>query len=143
MSEFRTQRTYAIAPEALFAYVTEPANLVKWWGPEGMGLDEVALDLRRPGPWSLVLIGPDGSRHAMHGEVTSVTPPHTVELTMNVPGEAKLGLSTVRFEIEPDGAGARFTLIQSGITDEMVEMGKHGWASTLRRLEKLMGLADA
>ncbi len=142
MSELRIERVYAIAPEDLFAYVTEPENLVKWWGPEGMGLAEVMLDLRRTGPWSLVLVGPDGGRFAMHGTVKSVTPPRAVEFTMNVPGEADLGLSTVRFEIAPEGKGAsRFTLIQSGITDEMVAMGQRGWGSTLARLEKLMGVS--
>ena len=140
MSELRIERSYPIAPADLFAYVTEPQNLVKWWGPEGMGLDEVVLDLRHTGPWSLVLLGPDGSRFAMHGTVESVDPSRAVQFTMNVPGETDLGLSTVRFEIAPDGAGARFTLIQFGITDEMVEMGKRGWGGTLKRLEKLMGV---
>ena len=47
---------------------------------------------------------------------------------MNVPGEDVD--STVRFEIASDGkGGSRFTLIQSNISDEMVEMGKHGWGS--------------
>ena len=66
----------------------------------------------------------------------------SVEFTMNVPGEAAPD-STVRFDIAPDGkGGSRFTLTQSGITDQMVEMGKHGWVSTLGRLEKLMGVAS-
>jgi uncharacterized protein YndB with AHSA1/START domain len=142
MSELRIERSYPVSPDRLFAFVTEPANLLQWWGPEGTTVEEQNLDLRRPGPWSLVLSGPRG-RFAMRGEVISVTPPHTVEFTMNVPGE-EVADSTVRFEIAPDGrTGSRFTLIQSGITDEMVEMGKHGWASTLQRLEQLIGLAAA
>ena len=75
----------------------------------------------------------------MRGVVKLVTPPNAVEFTMNVPGEDVD--STVRFEIASDGkGGSRFTLVQSGISDEMVEMGKHGWASTLGRLEKLIGV---
>ena len=141
MSELRIERSYDIAPEELFAYVTEPANLVKWWGPDGMSIDEVRLDLRRAGPWSLTLVGPDGSRFSMHGEVLTVEPPRAVAFTMNVPGDADLGHSTVRFEIAPAGpTAARFTLIQSNITDEMVAMGKRGWGATLARLENLMGV---
>ena len=57
---------------------------------------------------------------------------------MNVPGED--ADSTVRFEIAADGkGGSRFTLIQSGITDKMVEMGRHGWGSTLARLGEADG----
>lgn len=65
-----------------------------------------------------------------------------IEFTMNVPGD-EVTDSTVRFEIEPDGkGGSRFTLIQSGITDEMVQKGQHGWSSTLGRLERLMGVSS-
>jgi uncharacterized protein YndB with AHSA1/START domain len=142
MSELRIERSYPVSPERLFAFVTETKNLLLWWGPEGTSIGEEKLDLTRPGPWSLVLINPGGGRFAMRGTVRSVTPPRAVEFTMNVPGDDATD-STVRFEIEPDGkGGSRFALIQSGITDEMVEMGKHGWRSTLTRLEKLMGVAN-
>ncbi len=140
MSELRIERNYPVTPERLFAFVTETANLLQWWGPEGTSIEEEHLDLTRLGPWSLVLVNP-GGRFAMRGVVKSVMPPRVVEFTMNVPGDDVD--STVRFEIEPDGkGGSRFALIQSGITDQMVEMGKHGWASTLARLEKLMGVAN-
>ena len=77
----------------------------------------------------------------MRGDVREVRPPHAVEFTMNVPGEDDIPDSIVRFEITPDGkGGSRFTLIQSNITDEMVEMGKRGWHMTLARLEKVMGV---
>jgi uncharacterized protein YndB with AHSA1/START domain len=138
VSELRIERDYPIAPAQLFAYVTEAANLIKWWGPEGTTAIEANLDLTRPGPWSLVLDSPRG-RFEMRGVVREIVPPQVVEFTMNVPGEEVD--STVRFEIASDGkGGSRLTLIQSGITDEMVEMGKHGWGSTLGRLEKLIGI---
>ena len=140
MSELRIERRYPVTPEHLFAFVTEPANLVQWWGPEGVAIETHDLDLGRSGPWSLTFINPGGGSFAMRGNVLSVTPPHAVEFTMNVPGEDTD--STVRFEIAPDGdGGSRFTLIQSGISDQMVAMGQHGWGSTLRRLEKLMGVS--
>jgi uncharacterized protein YndB with AHSA1/START domain len=136
MSELRIERHYPIAPAQLFAYVTEAENLLQWWGPEGTTATEANLDLTRPGPWSLVLNSPRGP-FEMRGVVTAVTPPTAVEFTMNVPGEEVD--SVVRFEIASDGAGgSRLTLIQSGISEEIVEMGKHGWGSTLARLDKLI-----
>jgi uncharacterized protein YndB with AHSA1/START domain len=76
----------------------------------------------------------------MHGVVRVVDPPRSVEFTMNVPG-VDAPDSTVRFEIASDGkGGSRLTLIQSGITGEMVEMGKRGWGATLARLERTMGV---
>jgi uncharacterized protein YndB with AHSA1/START domain len=141
MSELRIERHYPVTPERLFAYATETESLLQWWGPEGTIVTESNLDLGRLGPWSLVMKSPRGE-FAMKGVVKSVTPPRAVEFTMNVPGDDVIE-STVRFEIAPDGkGGSRFTLIQSNITDEMVEMGKHGWVSTLARLEKLMGVTS-
>ena len=139
MSEFRTERHYPVTPEQLFAFVTEPENLLQWWGPEGTAIETHDLNLGRLGPWSLVFLTPGRGRFAMQGNVLAVVPPRSVEFTMNVPGAETD--STVRFEIAADGAGgSRFTLIQSGISDEMVAMGQHGWVSTLKRLEKLMGV---
>ncbi|MEO7221842.1 MAG: SRPBCC domain-containing protein [Devosia sp.] len=138
MSVLRIDRHYAITPEQLFAYITEKDSLLQWWGPEGTTAIEANLDLTRLGPYSLVLQSPRGP-FAMRGIVKNVTPPWSVEFTMNVPGDDAPD-STVRFQIESDGkGGANFALIQSGITDQMVEMGTHGWASTLGRLEQLIG----
>ena len=76
----------------------------------------------------------------MTGEVLKVEPGRLVEFTMDVPGQDAPD-STVRFEIAAEGAGrSRFTLVQSGITDEMVEMGKRGWGGTIARLERVMGV---
>jgi uncharacterized protein YndB with AHSA1/START domain len=140
VSELRIERNYPVTPELLFAYVTEAENLLKWWGPEGTTATEASLDFTRPGRWSLVLNTPRGP-FEMRGEVKNVSPPHLVEFTMNVPGEDVE--STVRFEIAADGVGgSHFALIQLGISDKMAEMGRHGWGSTLARLEKLIGVTS-
>ena len=139
MSELRIERAYPIEPVKLFACVTEADNLLKWWGPEGAAATEVQLDLTRPGPWALVLDTPRGP-YAMRVTVRSVSAPHSVEFTMNVP-EKDAPDSLVRFDIEPDGKGGSIlTLTQSGISEQMVLMGMSGWGSTLARLEKALGL---
>ena len=139
MSELRIERVYPIGPAELFAYITDPEKLVKWWGPEGATVLNASLDFARTGPWSMTLQTPRGA-FEMRGIVKNVAPPTSVEFTMNVPGQDAPD-STVRFDISPDSSGrSRFVLTQSGITDQMVEMGKQGWGSTLGRLEKLLGL---
>lgn len=138
MSELRIERIYPIEPAALFSYLTQPNKLTRWWGPEGATIKQADLDLTKPGPWSVTFDTSRGVFH-MHGEVIAVRPETSVEFTMNVPGRDGPG-STVRFEVSPEGnGGSRLTLIQTGITDEMVEMGKRGWAATLARLEHMMG----
>ncbi|OEO31031.1 hypothetical protein VW23_018245 [Devosia insulae DS-56] len=142
MSELRIERSYSIDATQLYAYLTRAEYLVQWWGPEGASVSAASLDLSRPGPWSITIETPRGP-FEMTGEVLKVEPGRLVEFTMDVPGQNAPD-STVRFEIVPDGARrSRLTLVQSGITDDMVEMGKRGWGGTLARLERVMGLAGA
>ena len=47
-------------------------------------------------------------------------------------------------KVEPDGPNrSRFTLVEAGITDETVDMGKRGWGGTLARLAQVLGLTQA
>ena len=84
MGELKIERHYPVAPERLFAFLTETANLLKWWGPEGTSVAEQSLDLTRTGPWNFVLIDPQGGHHRMSGEVRAVDAPHSVEFTLIV-----------------------------------------------------------
>ena len=141
MGELKIERHYPVAPERLFAFLTETANLLKWWGPEGTSVAEQSLDLTRTGPWNFVLIDPQGGHHRMSGEVRAVDAPHSVEFTLIVyePVDNPSINSTVRFEVRPDGdGGSHFILTQTGLTDEMIVIGStRGWTSTLARLERL------
>lgn len=142
MSDLRIARSYPIDAIRLFAYLTEAEYLVQWWGPEGATVLEAGLDLGRLGPWSITLETPRGP-FEMTGRVIRIEPGRLVEFTMDVPGQHAPD-STVRFEVAEEGPGrSRFTLVQSGITDEMVEMGKRGWGGTVARLERTMGLASS
>jgi uncharacterized protein YndB with AHSA1/START domain len=139
VSELRIERSYPIDAMRLYTYLTQAEYLVQWWGPEGAKVSAASLDLSRPGPWSITIETPRGP-FEMTGEVLHVEPGRMVEFTMDVPGQHAPD-STVRFEISPDGSQrSRLTLIQSGLTDEMVEMGKRGWGGTLGRLERVIGL---
>lgn len=142
MSELRIERSYPIAAARLFAYLTRAEYLVQWWGPEGATVTAASLDLTRVGSWSVSIETPRGP-FEMTGRVLRVEPDRLVEFTMDVPGQQAPD-STVRFEVAQDGSSSsRLTLLQSGITDEMVEMGKRGWGGTLTRLERVIELAGA
>jgi uncharacterized protein YndB with AHSA1/START domain len=141
MSELKIERTFPADPETVFAFVTKPEHLVKWWGPEGMSLPEKQLDLTKLGPWFSVMMNADGKRFKVTGEVVAVDPPNAVELTWawHDENDVRGHESTVRFEIGPDGSGGtRFILVHSGLADEEAAKNHEmGWTSTLRKLERL------
>jgi uncharacterized protein YndB with AHSA1/START domain len=136
MAELRMDHHFDAAPERVFRFLTEESGLLQWWVPDGMTAGEHALDLTRQGAWRLVIVAPGGGETVMSGKVLALEPGHYIETTFDV---AYAGMppmpSTVRFELAPDGAGTRLTLIQSGISEEMVMMGKtRGWPTSFARL---------
>lgn len=145
MSTVKIERTFPHPPETVFAFVTQTEHLLDWWGPEGMGVKEHALDLSRPGDWSSTLINAEGGLHKMSGEVIEIDPPRSVEFTWgwHDDQDQRGHESRVRFEVEPDGqGGSHFRLIHSGLADdESAANHNHGWSSSLRKLENLAGAA--
>ena len=142
MSELKIERSFPVAPEKVFAFVTRTENLLQWWGPEGMGMKEHNLDLSRPGAWSSTLVNAEGGLHKMSGEVVAVDPPNSVEFTFGWHNQSdERGVETkVRFEVEGDAAGGtRFVLTHSGLSDdESAANHGRGWTSSLQKLERLI-----
>ena len=135
------EREFDVEPELVFAYVTEPAHLVEWWGHEEMNLVDHRLDFSQLGPWFSVLMNAKGGTPKMSGEVLRVEPPHLVEFTWgwHDVDDARGHESTVRFEVHPNGrGGALLTLTHSGLADEeSVANHQMGWSATFIKLERL------
>ena len=143
MSELRIDRTFAADVETVFSFITRTENLLKWWGPEGMGMNEHSLDLSKPGAWSSTLINSEGGLHKMSGEVLNIDPPRSVEFTWGWHDEndARGHNSRVRFEVAANAAGGTdFTLTHLELADEdSAKNHTMGWTSSLRKLERLAG----
>lgn len=143
MAELRIERRFAAVPEKVFDFVTETQKLMDWWCPPGTTAGEHDLDFTRVGPWYFVMHHPQRGAFRMAGEVRRVEPPSLVEFTMNVPGVDTGEDSVVRFEIAGDGkGGTSFALVQTGLSEQMAEHGKMGWAGPLDQLESLVSQAQ-
>jgi uncharacterized protein YndB with AHSA1/START domain len=142
MTDLRIDRHFDVDPTTVFDFVTKANRLLEWWGPEGMSVPEHDLDLSRPGrKWWSVMVGGDGRRYKVSGEVVAVDPPRSVEFTWGWHDEhdERGHESRVRFEIMPgDGGGTHFALIHSGLTDaESATNHEMGWSSSLKKLERM------
>ena len=140
MAELRLDCHFDAPPARVFSFVTEAEGLLQWWVPDGTTPGEQQLDLSKLGPWRLVLSSPGGGETIMSGNVLSIDPPRAIELTFDVAyGGMPPMPSTVRFELVSDGAGTKLTVVQSGISEDMVMMGMtRGWPTTFDRLEKAL-----
>jgi uncharacterized protein YndB with AHSA1/START domain len=140
MAEVKLERLLNAPVAKVFAFVTEPGNLAKWWGPEGMTLPDVALDFRQEGPWHSVMMNAEGQRFKVSGRVTHVRAPHSVGFTWAWHDEAdqRGDESHVTISLEDAGDGrTRFTLHHVQLTPEGAVSHEQGWVSTLRKLERL------
>lgn len=142
MSVLKIERTFPVQREKVFAFLTRPENLLKWWGPEGMNVRDHTLDLSKLGAWSSDMVNAQGGRHKASGVVVAVDPPKSVEFTWgwHDDNDERGYESVVRFELEPSSAGGtHFVLIHSGLTNEESAANHgRGWASSLKKLERLV-----
>ena len=141
MSTLKIERLFPVDPAKVFAFVTQTENLLKWWGPEGMHVPEHNLSFAEPGPWMSVMANNEGGRYKVSGEVLSVDPPNSVELSWawHDENDERGHESKVRFEVQSDdNGGTRFTLTHSDLADdESVANHNQGWTSSLVKLEQL------
>jgi uncharacterized protein YndB with AHSA1/START domain len=129
------------APRALvFKVWTEPAHVVRWWGPEGFRATRCDIDLRPGGRYLIDMTGPDGKSYPTEGTYLEVTPPQRLVSDQHFAclGKPEASLRvTVTFEEEGSGTVVKIhTLCESAeIRDALVEVGiEKGWGETFLRL---------
>lgn len=140
MTDLRLERTFRCSADTLFAFVTEPARLLEWWGPEGMHVPEGTLDFTREGPWDSVMQSAEGQRFKVSGQVTKVDPPHSVGFTWAWHDETgqRGAESHVTLTVKPDGDGSRLVLDHRGLAgDDAAQSHEKGWSSSLDKLGRL------
>lgn len=136
-------RDYPVPLTRLWRAVTEPVQLVQWFGPEGVYLDDCAMDFRSAGPWSCSMRGKEsGTLFHVSGQITHVRPPEddagSVGFTWAWHDDAgtRGPESHVTFVVEATETGTRLTLTHRELPS--IEAGQDhtkGWLSTLRKLD--------
>ncbi|WP_010141668.1 SRPBCC family protein [Oceanicola sp. S124] len=141
--ELELIRDYPVPLTRLWRAVTEPRQLIQWFGPEGLYIGDDSPDFSRTGPWSCTMIGKEsGDPYVLSGEVTSIAPPTAgkghVAFTWGWHGpDGRRGAeSHVTFTVEATDTGARLTLTHVALPDlETAQSHSRGWLSTLRSLD--------
>ena len=129
-------------PEAVFRALTDPNEIVKWWGADGVyRTDRFEADLRPGGKWKSYIAAPEGSEmtdmrtpepQSVGGEYITVDPPRLLEFTWS-PSWDGFKVTRVRYEIEPTATGSRLTVIHTGFAErpEMVTPHGEGWVRVI------------
>lgn len=138
----RIERLIPMQPDRLFALWTEPAQLAKWWAPEGYEPSVHLLDSRAGGRWRVAMRRADGSEVATSGVYRIVEPPGRLSFTWA--WEDASGTRghetevTVTFEATP--GGTRLVLLQQRFESTQARDNHgRGWSASFDRIATIVG----
>jgi uncharacterized protein YndB with AHSA1/START domain len=132
----RLERLIASPPEALFALWIEPAELVRWWAPDGYQAVVDTLEVKPGGRWRIVLRGSANSV-AMSGIYRIVEPPRLLVFSWawEDAGGARGHDTEVTVNFEATPGGTRLVLEHRNFQNSQAR-DRHdaGWTTSLARL---------
>jgi carbon monoxide dehydrogenase subunit G len=68
------------SPMEVFAAMSDPARIARWWGPDGFTNTIQQFDFRPGGTWRLTMHGPDGKDYANESRFMRITPGAVFEI---------------------------------------------------------------
>lgn len=78
MTTFNTSREIAAPVEEVFAAISDPVRLARWWGPAGFTNTFSVCEFKNGGRWSFVMIGPDGHEYPNESVFAEIDAPRKV-----------------------------------------------------------------
>jgi uncharacterized protein YndB with AHSA1/START domain len=131
------ERRIKASPEKIFAAWTDPAQLIRWFGPDGGGVETAETDLRVGGRYRIVFRTEDGEEHHFGGVYREVVADRRLVFTWawrSTPERESL----VTVTVAPEGDGSRLTLLHEQFFDDAArDRHAYGWTGSLAKLERL------
>jgi len=139
----RVERVFDAAPGRVWAVMTDPALIPRWWGPAHHDPTVVEMDVRPGGRWRFELAGGNGAVFGFSGEYLEVEAPHRLVQTFVFDSFPDAG-TTESLELEDAGGGC--TLLRVDIVhptpegrDQQLASGmQQGVRATHDRLQALI-----
>jgi len=127
-------RSIPASPETVFRAITTPELFARWMGPDGSSTRVDEMDPVVGGILAFTVSMPDGSEAALRGVYRDLDPPHRIVHTWADAGDGVADVSTVTYELAPEGAGTRLVLTHVGVPPEDLERVDGGWGHVLDNL---------
>jgi uncharacterized protein YndB with AHSA1/START domain len=98
----RLERTFEADIDRVFRAFTDPADLVRWWGPMNVRTSIAEIDLRVGGECRWVM-HPEGQVAVLYGRIVELDPPQLLVMTNRWDGQDQESLVTLRLSSVPTG----------------------------------------
>jgi len=123
----------AAPPERVFEAITDPRQMLQWWGQNGMyRCTQFHTDVRAGGSWRSAGLNDNGQPFHVEGEYLEVDPPRLLVHTWVASWTGDLK-TTVHWELEPSSNGTLVRLRHSGFAARPGAVREHaqGWQVVL------------
>ena len=134
--DLRLRRLLPAPRERVFAALTRPEDLARWWGPRQFTTPEIELDLRAGGRYRFTMQPPEGDRFHLSGEFLEIDPPWRLVYTFAWEEPAPDDRETVvDLSLASTGTGTRLALSQGPfLTEERLALHRDGWSDSFEKL---------
>lgn len=126
------------SPEMVFHSLSEPSELMSWWGdPDICQPVDWKLEPRVGGLWSSRFrVKLTGTEFEMYGEILTFEPPHRLEYTWRDSRFPDAERTRVRFDLAAIPGGTRLTVTHAGFPGDTPEYREYsgGWGGILAGL---------
>jgi uncharacterized protein YndB with AHSA1/START domain len=134
------KRVLPAAPPVVFGAFTVPAELARWWGPEGFTVPSVELDSRVGARYRIEMQPPEGDPFWLAGELREVDPPARLAYTFAWedpdPDDVE---NLVALSFRELGGSTEVALTQAPFkTEPRRELHRNGWTESFVKLERLL-----
>lgn len=126
-----------------FVALTNPDQLVKWWGTEGrFKTTHMESDLRPGGRWLIRGIVAGGKPFTVHGVYQEIERPLLLSFTWHPSWQQEALESLVRFDFEEKGGATTVRVTHSGLATESSRAQHRGWPDILAWLKAYLEPSD-
>lgn len=120
MTTFSTSREIAAPVAQVFAAISTPGRLARWWGPAGFTNTFNVCEFKNGGRWSFVMHGPDGTDYANESVFAEIEVPHKVVVQHESEPRFRLTIS-----LAPSATGTLLSWSQAFENPELAARVEH------------------
>lgn len=132
------RREFAASRERVWEAFTDPAQVDRWWGPDGFETTTDEMDVSPGGVWRFVMVGPDGQEFQNRIEYDAVEEPARLAYAHGSPDDPEQFRATIT--LDAVGGGETELVMEmrfpsAAALDEAIDYGAdEGAKQTLGRL---------
>jgi uncharacterized protein YndB with AHSA1/START domain len=139
------ERVLPAPPSTVFSCLIDPAELAKWWGPQGFTAPSIQLEPKIGGTYRIAMQPPDGEVFHLSGEFRDVDAPARLAYTFRweepTPDDRE---TVVTLSLRDLGGSTALSVDQGAFaTEERRALHERGWTEALERLEQLISGREA